>query len=568
MQGRDTLLGEIARARGEVRRLAKRCNDFLTAHGGAAVDLPDAGPLRLAIYGRYNVGKSTVVNALLGERCAETGDGPTTDEPHAYDGREFHIVDLPGTDARLEDEQRAVAAVREAHAVLYVVSAQGGLEQALVWDDLRFLERRGLPYLVVMNDKQPHETDEAECRWRQDLGSRFRRLADERLGPGRNPEGAYWLNARRAEAARLAGREAWAARSGIVPLEVAVAERFYRNDPILRDLDLLVRLAEALDDVRAAQSQRMESADAGAIAGLLDRLEALRERISAAATNTADARFANLRDALGARLGDAVMASAEEDQAAAEVTGVLQDTFASAVRSLEQRAVAEFEAFVAQLRAVKAGAPVPTIDDSLRISLGDIPHVPSFAGRDDVVERIAAAAMAGTKVYAQLAAAEARAIGALGGGTRAIAASGSRAAARTAAAEAAAVEGGAARGAGSMARFIGGALIVALAAWEIHRGFQQAKAELRARELACQEAAAKAAHAVSVARDEFLGRAATWLTRATGPIEAQLRTELETRARRRSSAEAVVARAAELAGAVREHRARLLARTRGSEEES
>ena len=70
--------------------------------GAGPADYPDDGLAELALVGRSNVGKSTLVNALTGIRLARTSraagktrllnvyrlqDGPT---------RPFHMVDLPG----------------------------------------------------------------------------------------------------------------------------------------------------------------------------------------------------------------------------------------------------------------------------------------------------------------------------------------------------------------------------------------------------------------------------------------------------------------------------------------
>ena len=565
MTATGTLLDEISKARADARRIAERCNQFLARCGATPVELPQAGKLRLALLGRYNAGKSTLVNALLGEKCAQTGDAPTTREVHAYDWREFHVLDLPGTDARLEEERKSLGAVREAHAVLYVVSSDGGIEQSRLWEDVRFLDQRDLPYVVVLNDKQPHQNDEAERAWRVEVGDRFRRLADERLGPGRNPEGVFWVNALRAEKARLARNEAWAARSGIVPLEIAVADRFYRNDPILRDLDLLSRLAEALDDLRHDAARRVRTADCRVVAEAVDRLEQLRCRLRASAQNVADARFAHLADALGARLSAAVLQDAGVDEAASEVTAVLQETLSGAIQTLHRVVTAELAAFVAAYRALVSAAPVPSIDDTLHLALGRVPRVSASKESNDVVQRIAAAAAAGAEIYSRLVAAEARALGAAARASGAALRAGSTAVARAAGGGRAIAAEEAACGAESVGRFVGAAVIVTMVAWEIYQGLQQVEVERRARELACREAVAKAKHGVATARDQFLGRTAAWLVQATDPLERQLRSELESRTQSRTSAEGIVAEAAELAARARDVRGQLASRTRGSE---
>jgi GTP-binding protein len=67
---------------------------------GEDADAPE-GPLRLAFVGKPNVGKSSLVNRLLGEERVLVHDAPGTtrdpiDTPFAYAGREYVLVDTAG----------------------------------------------------------------------------------------------------------------------------------------------------------------------------------------------------------------------------------------------------------------------------------------------------------------------------------------------------------------------------------------------------------------------------------------------------------------------------------------
>jgi GTPase len=95
-----------------------------------------AGAIRIAIIGRPNVGKSTLVNRLLGEErvIADEQPGTTRDSifvPFTRDGREFLLIDTAGVRrrARVEDqvERASVAktlqAIAAAHVVILVLDA-------------------------------------------------------------------------------------------------------------------------------------------------------------------------------------------------------------------------------------------------------------------------------------------------------------------------------------------------------------------------------------------------------------------------------------------------------------
>ena len=96
----------------------------------------DSGAIRIAIIGRPNVGKSTLVNRLLGEErvIASEEPGTTRDRilvPFERDGRSFLLIDTAGVRrrAKIEDavERASVAktlqAIDEAHVVILVLDA-------------------------------------------------------------------------------------------------------------------------------------------------------------------------------------------------------------------------------------------------------------------------------------------------------------------------------------------------------------------------------------------------------------------------------------------------------------
>ncbi|MDQ1628022.1 MAG: GTPase [Actinomycetota bacterium] len=144
----------------------------------------DAGPVPvLAVVGRPNVGKSTLVNRILGRREAVVEDVPgVTRDRVPYDaqwnGRRFTVVDTGGWehDAKglaAQVAAQAETAINAADAVLFVVDATVGAtdtDEAVV----RVLRRAGKPVVLVANkvDDAKTETDAATL-WSLGLGEPY-----------------------------------------------------------------------------------------------------------------------------------------------------------------------------------------------------------------------------------------------------------------------------------------------------------------------------------------------------------------------------------------------------------
>ncbi|MDO5048316.1 MAG: bifunctional cytidylate kinase/GTPase Der [Actinomycetaceae bacterium] len=142
-----------------------------------------AGNPVLAIIGRPNVGKSTLVNRVLQQRAAVVQDTPgvTRDRvsyPANWAGKDFTLVDTGGWEVDVKGLDRSVAeqaeiAIEMSDAVLFVVDATVGITDT---DEriVKLLRRSGKPIVLAANkvDSAAQEAD-AYALWNLGLGEPY-----------------------------------------------------------------------------------------------------------------------------------------------------------------------------------------------------------------------------------------------------------------------------------------------------------------------------------------------------------------------------------------------------------
>ena len=140
-------------------------------------------PPVLAVVGRPNVGKSALVNRILGRREAVVQDEPGITRDRVsykaeWNGRPFTLVDTGGWEVGAEGlylsvAQQAEIAVDLADAVLFVVDAIVGATQSDI-EVVRMLRASGKPVLLVANKvDDAYQEPEAAALWSLGLGEPY-----------------------------------------------------------------------------------------------------------------------------------------------------------------------------------------------------------------------------------------------------------------------------------------------------------------------------------------------------------------------------------------------------------
>jgi len=136
----------------------------------------------IAIVGRTNVGKSTLLNRLAGRRLAVVGDLPgiTRDRVFAsssWQGRELTLVDTggwqmkPGSTLEQKIKQQAEAAIAQADVIIFVVDAETG---SITADEeiADLLRAGGKPTVLAVNKvDSTRQGNEAADFYRLDIGT-------------------------------------------------------------------------------------------------------------------------------------------------------------------------------------------------------------------------------------------------------------------------------------------------------------------------------------------------------------------------------------------------------------
>ena len=238
----------LTRQQGELvaleRKLVLRVRDILGRSDASRADLERLGSLvnemdelfLLVVVGEYNSGKSTFINALLGDEVFAMGDLPTTraisilrygkpgppeslgENMHLYQYplevlRDLDIVDTPGTNS-IERMEEAITRdfVPRADLVLFVTSLLQPLTASEV-DFLAHIRQWGKKVVFVVNGVDRRNSDEQIPRVREYLTKEVA----ARLGG--SPPTIYFISALLALRAKLAAKRAATAQdSGPPPL--------------------------------------------------------------------------------------------------------------------------------------------------------------------------------------------------------------------------------------------------------------------------------------------------------------------------------------------------------------
>lgn len=177
----------------------------------------------IMVYGVYNAGKSTLINALLGQELAAVADVPETACVQGYRWGDFEVLDTPGIDAPLEHEEITREQLVQSDVVIFVVNPLGVVEEEKTLDVLLELVLAGKMIFLVLNCKNRFDPIDLE-RVKDELRQRIQLKAGNQRVLDQIP--IVEVNARSALKAKLENKQNLLNSSGFPKFESALAEFF------------------------------------------------------------------------------------------------------------------------------------------------------------------------------------------------------------------------------------------------------------------------------------------------------------------------------------------------------
>lgn len=108
----------------------------------------------IMVYGVYNAGKSTLLNAIFGKNeMVKTGDAPETAEVKAYSYNGYTIYDTPGINAPIEHQQITDEHLSKSELIIFVLSNNGSFEERYIYEKIGEIIKAKKPILIAINNK-------------------------------------------------------------------------------------------------------------------------------------------------------------------------------------------------------------------------------------------------------------------------------------------------------------------------------------------------------------------------------------------------------------------------------
>lgn len=275
---------------------------------------------QIMVYGLYNAGKSTLLNALMGRAEAPMADHPETSVVAEYPWQGYVLLDTPGIDAPITHEQVATQQLQDSEVVLFVVAAGGTIDEATTWERLVKIVGSGRRVMLVVNNKAGVQHDSRDFFSINDNLRKYLQNAALPYGIDDILEQVpiHWVNAKAALRGRVESKEPLVEFSGILELEQALSDFLASSDRGVMFKTCHKDLQEAIE----LALMRLHQAGGNEHAQALDKarlqIDSERDRLQSVLRHHLDSRCVRAKSSVVALINDAHRQPAEQAEQAME----------------------------------------------------------------------------------------------------------------------------------------------------------------------------------------------------------------------------------------------------------
>lgn len=245
---------------------------------------------RIMVYGLYNAGKSTLINALTQRVQAPMGDCPTTCEITPYTWRGYTLLDTPGIDAPVHHEALARAEIDRSDIVLFVIAMGGAIDESRTWEELIEIVQRGRQAMLIINNRQGLSPDSPDYLAVTDRLRGHLQAAAQRAGifDILRKVPIHLVNARSALKASLENKPALLAHSGMVEFQQDIITFLQKSEKLAALQSCRSDVLRAVDSAEMALQCHAGDTKSQALTQVRQRLEHERTRLASALNQSLD----------------------------------------------------------------------------------------------------------------------------------------------------------------------------------------------------------------------------------------------------------------------------------------
>ncbi|WP_291946859.1 GTPase [Campylobacter sp.] len=181
---------------------------------------------KMMVYGVYNSGKSTLINALIGKEVSKTGDAPETKQVQSYKYNDFEIFDTPGVNAPEEDQKIADDYYKQCELILFVMSNEN-IEQTFLYEKIKKIIDDNKSAIIILNKKQ-NVSNEDDIKQREAIYLNLEKFGFSKED-AKEKISVYSVNALSAFKGKSENKKLLYENSGFYELENKIKDLFYSS---------------------------------------------------------------------------------------------------------------------------------------------------------------------------------------------------------------------------------------------------------------------------------------------------------------------------------------------------